>query len=123
MLRKAIAYVLITALLAVNCGRFFAYAGYELNKNYITTKLCENRSRPWLHCNGKCYLMKKLKQAEEKQNSTEKESQKNLFQEAFFAAQPKVVFSSLLIQVINAPYCEATPESVPAAIIHPPQLS
>lgn len=38
---------------------------YHLNKKYISQKLCENRSRPELNCNGHCYLTKQLKKAEE----------------------------------------------------------
>ncbi|MBL7692442.1 MAG: hypothetical protein JNM41_12680 [Flavipsychrobacter sp.] len=33
---------------------------YLANKKFIAEKLCENRSRPQLHCNGKCYLKKKI---------------------------------------------------------------
>lgn len=38
---------------------------YQLNKAYISQKLCENRKNPNMHCNGKCYLGKQLKKAEE----------------------------------------------------------
>ena len=38
---------------------------YNLNKAYITQKLCENRNNPKLHCNGHCFLSKQLKKAEE----------------------------------------------------------
>ncbi len=38
---------------------------YHLNKAYITQKLCENKNKPALHCNGQCYLSKQLKKAEE----------------------------------------------------------
>nr|WP_121271171.1 hypothetical protein [Pedobacter schmidteae] len=37
---------------------------YQLNKTYISTQLCENRNKPELHCNGQCFLKKKLAQAE-----------------------------------------------------------
>ncbi len=30
------------------------------NRAYIASTLCENRSRPAMKCNGKCYLKKKL---------------------------------------------------------------
>jgi hypothetical protein len=30
------------------------------NRAYITSTLCENRSRPAMHCDGKCYLKKKF---------------------------------------------------------------
>jgi len=36
---------------------------YYSNYNYIANALCENRDRPYLECNGKCYLEKQLKKA------------------------------------------------------------
>jgi hypothetical protein len=41
-------------------------AYYELNKEYIASTLCENKAKPKMQCNGKCYLSKKIK-AQEKQ--------------------------------------------------------
>ncbi|MCK5816046.1 MAG: hypothetical protein KAH07_08890 [Flavobacteriaceae bacterium] len=38
---------------------------YNLNKEYIASVLCENRDRPQLACNGKCYLDKKIKESKE----------------------------------------------------------
>lgn len=35
-------------------------AEYIVNYDYIVENLCENRARPMLNCNGKCYLAKKL---------------------------------------------------------------
>jgi len=57
-------------------SRFFVYAGFEMNQKYIASALCENRNRPEMHCNGKCYLMKKLKQAEEKEKRQEENNLK-----------------------------------------------
>ena len=34
---------------------------YHANYDYIANVLCENRDRPYLDCNGKCYLEKQLK--------------------------------------------------------------
>lgn len=33
---------------------------YELNKEFVSKTLCENRDQPRLGCNGKCYLKKQL---------------------------------------------------------------
>ena len=33
---------------------------YYANYDYIATVLCENRDKPYLGCNGKCYLEKQL---------------------------------------------------------------
>ena len=88
MLRRSIAYFLILTTLTANCTRFFVFAGFKLNQKYITENLCINKSRPWMHCNGKCYFMKKIRQAEE--NDKKQEAKENLsrsdvsfFQEPF----------------------------------------
>lgn len=35
-------------------------AEYAVNYNYIVNTLCVNKSKPELHCNGKCYLSKEV---------------------------------------------------------------
>jgi hypothetical protein len=40
---------------------------YEIRKDYIAKALCVNRDKPKLNCNGKCYLAKKLAEAEKQQ--------------------------------------------------------
>jgi hypothetical protein len=122
MVRRFIAYLLIVALVSVNFSRLFIYAGFELNRNYIATKLCENRDKPWLHCNGKCYFMKKIRQAQEKEKSDERQSQKNLFQEAFFAQKPEIRFYSHVLQVMQVPVHCITLPIVYLPIFQPPQL-
>ena len=42
---------------------------YAVNKDYIAKVLCINKDKPKMHCNGKCYLNKQLKKA----NDEEKE--------------------------------------------------
>ena len=122
MLQRITAYLLIFSLVTVNFSRFFIYAGFELNKNYIATKLCENRNKPWLHCDGKCYFAKKIKQAEEKQASDERQSQKSLFQEVYVISSTDIKFHSSLLQVIVTPYDCTLPPKLAGMVFHPPQL-
>jgi hypothetical protein len=82
MLKQLTAWLLIFSVLTANYSRLFVYAGFKLNESYIAAKLCENRTKPLMHCNGKCYLMKKLKQAEEKRSATDREAQKQPVQES-----------------------------------------
>ncbi|HUH45701.1 MAG TPA: hypothetical protein VLZ54_01005 [Arenibacter sp.] len=35
-------------------------AEYVVNYDYIVENLCENKDRPFLNCDGKCYLAKQL---------------------------------------------------------------
>jgi hypothetical protein len=37
---------------------------YASNVDYVSKRLCENRNRPAMHCNGKCYLYKQLAKAD-----------------------------------------------------------
>lgn len=60
----------------------FPLVDYVINYDYISKVLCENKTKPQLKCNGKCYLMKQLSQSstseksvptEKKENSSEKD--------------------------------------------------
>jgi hypothetical protein len=123
MLQRITAYLLIVSLLSANFSRFFIYAGFELNRNYIATKLCENRNKPQLHCNGKCYFMKKLKQAEDKQNTEERQAQKNLFQEANYNQPFKIKFYQVLLSVTKVPNHRVQLPELSRNIFQPPRLS
>ena len=122
MLRRFLAYLLIAALVSANFSRLFIYAGFELNRNYIAAHLCENRDKPWLHCNGKCFFMKKVKQAEEKEKNDERQTQKNLFQEAFFNRKPVFRFYSQVLQVMPVPNHRVALPNVYLPIFQLPQL-
>jgi hypothetical protein len=118
----------ITSLLLVVCmigcsfSRFFVYAGFELNRHYIATKLCENRNKPWLHCNGHCYLMKKLKEADAKQAANEREAQKNLVQETYFEPAHQVKFFTRVIGTLVIPNNRIQLPQGHTTILRPPQL-
>jgi hypothetical protein len=60
-------------------------AGYEMNRNYIAAELCVNKAKPAMHCNGKCYLAKKIKD-EEAQQKQQRTSSKPMFAEAYLQA-------------------------------------
>ena len=49
---------------------------YIVNYDYIVSELCENKSKPELHCNGKCHLEKELAKASasDATNSSEKKT-------------------------------------------------
>ncbi|WP_418499385.1 hypothetical protein [Flagellimonas sp.] len=65
---------------------------YVANYDYIAKVLCENKDRPQLHCNGKCYLAKQLQKQQ-------KDQDKNPFgeQRSKTEIQPTVFFQSLLV--------------------------
>jgi hypothetical protein len=123
MLQRITAYLLILSLITVNFSRVFVYAGFELNKKYIADNLCVNRFKPQLHCNGKCYFMKKIKQAQDKENAENRQSQKNLFQEANFQQPLRIKFQPVLLSVMPIPNYRLNLPEQPRAIFQPPRLS
>tara|TARA_B100001167_G_scaffold182867_1_gene140983 strand:+ start:1219 stop:1584 length:366 start_codon:yes stop_codon:yes gene_type:complete len=64
--------VIFALLLFLRPG--FPYLEYALDYEYISTVLCENKDKPKLECNGKCYLMKALAEASEKESNQKKKS-------------------------------------------------
>ncbi|QKJ30018.1 hypothetical protein HQ865_09695 [Mucilaginibacter mali] len=123
MLKRGVAIILIACTLAANFTKLFVFAGFEMNQKYIASTLCENRDKPWMHCNGRCYLMKKIKLAEDKEKSNERETQKNLLQQVYFTTTKQITFTSHLLQVFPERYKSMTPQSVSISILQPPQLA
>jgi len=124
MLKRWLALFLIVALIGANFQRFFVYAGFEANRSYIAQVLCENKARPFLHCNGRCYLMKKMKQAEEKEKNQEKEGKWSKYQDAFLTGT-RINFSLNPFKTGKTYPVHPAPgicDSV-SAIFQPPQLA
>ena len=66
---------LATLMLIKMMGMPIVWLSYNFNKEYIAAELCENKSRPTLHCNGQCILMKKLAKANESNESKENKTE------------------------------------------------
>lgn len=45
------------------------FVNYELRKDFIIENYCVNKERPELKCDGKCYLAKQIKAAEQKDDA------------------------------------------------------
>ncbi len=121
MLIKPISILLLVSLLSANLSGLWVYMGFEANKGYIAKELCENRDKPEMHCNGKCYLMKKLKQAQDKEQKQERQSQKLQVQDAVVSTP--LVFKRYAFAVVNLhiPVSTGMPQSIKNSIFHPPQ--
>lgn len=58
--KEFLALFLLTVLFIKVCLIPVMYVDFELRREYIISKLCVNRNRPAMHCDGKCYLAKRL---------------------------------------------------------------
>lgn len=93
MFRRYIAIFLLFALFAASFQRYMVYAGFELNHSYIAKNLCVNHNKPWLHCDGKCYFMRKLKQAQDNEKKQAAQDNLNRLEVSFF--QQPITFQFL----------------------------
>ena len=65
---KKILVILLTLLVFLQpLSKVWIFVSFKINQDYIAKNLCENRAKPILKCNGKCQLMKKLKQADKEE--------------------------------------------------------
>jgi len=122
MLNRLIAIILLVTLVGANLSRFIIFAGFEANQKFISENLCENKSRPWMHCNGHCYLMKKLKQTEDKEKKQERAEQKSRYQEVLPGERLTL---AVRVTVFYATYPEYLPQNTiqrSFTVFHPPQL-
>ena len=100
---------------------------YAINYDYIVDNLCENKDKPEMHCNGKCYLKKQL--AEE---TTGKE--KSPFSNKFYYSEiPQFIISEKLPEFKFAFCSEISSAEIgykpnmnnslfSSKILHPPRL-
>lgn len=68
-MNKLIVFLLIVGIGFQSVGKLLVLAWYQVNKTYIAQKLCENRNKPKMHCNGKCQLRKKMQQLDQESPS------------------------------------------------------
>lgn len=101
------------------------YLDFEIRRDYIVANLCVNRDKPMMHCNGKCYLAKRIAEAKEKDaKQAEHDYLSHLIyqvmdsREVVYAAAPVTfeIRTSLPYQY-NSPF---TARNLIADIFHPP---
>jgi hypothetical protein len=95
---------------------------YSLHKDYIADHLCENRSRPDLHCAGTCYLHKQLNKASEGPESRNQKGNAKipvidfLETQSIFCPHLTIALSIYRIDI----FADGTTSPFNASIFHPP---
>ncbi len=63
MKKLIITHLFLNLYLLSLVGPFLPVFDYLIHYDYISTVLCENKDKPILTCNGKCYLEKQVSKA------------------------------------------------------------
>ncbi len=120
MYKQIAATFLLLCFMAQTFSRAAVIGGYYINTADYA-KNCINKAKPKLHCNGKCQLMKKLKQ-QEKKDAQDPERRSNGKENVLSS---KSFFVSLsFIKNISSPdhfdHCLSFPTDRANDIFHPP---
>ena len=81
---------LVLVLLSKTLYSIFWQVNFYMNQKEIAAIECVNKSRPEMHCNGKCYLAKQLQKAEDNLNAKKEKNNQSL-------SHLKVIEGSLFI--------------------------
>ena len=72
---------------------------YQLNIDYIIETYCVNKEKPKLQCNGKCYLSKQLKKANNSTEGTTKSAVIEAFFPQYFEEPTPIQFTNHFFQL------------------------
>lgn len=102
---------------------FILQTGFYLNRSYIAANLCVNKDKPMMHCNGKCYLTKKIKEQEKQDRQTPVSKSEKFDVIPFFVPAPiELANTSSEIKPEFFIKNEGPISSVPHSIFHPPSV-
>lgn len=99
-MRAITAYILLLAIILPTLSPWGTIAYFQLNREYIAKVLCENRARPQLKCNGKCYLARKLKQQQQKQDKETSDRVENMpVVQLYIYKAPSFIFEACVFEL------------------------
>lgn len=122
--RRTAAFLLLLVFLAQAFSRYLLVADYHVNTSAFAEN-CINKDRPWMHCNGRCQLCKKLHQQDSNEDKqTPERKSGNNGPENLYSTSSFTDFNALqLVALINRQYPElsaGSPINMPRDLFHPP---
>jgi len=121
---KATFSILLAALiLSTVFMKSVVVLNFRINQKEIAASKCENKNKPEMNCEGKCYLSQQLKNAEPKEPSAP--DFRDLKELAPFVAQESgaSIHVSALYSASLLGYCRPVYpiEACPGSVFHPPE--
>jgi len=122
-MRLFISILLCTAMLLQVMSKTIIASEFALNEKFISETFCENKAKPMMHCNGKCYLKKEMN-ADEKRQAPVNSLLKEKFEIQFFKEIIPADFSVFVTsQPVQSTLFSETITGFDCGIFHPPSFS
>lgn len=120
-MKLSVIIIIIIGLLSSSFGKFLIYTNYLLNKEQITLKYCENKTKPSLKCNGKCHLKKQLKEQEKKENQSKSNIKANNEIQLFSNSSDLKLLTPFISKApLNIFYIDNKLHDLSSSVFHPP---
>ncbi len=122
MIKQIPVILLLIGFLGQTFSKCLIFFNYQLKKNYIATFLCENRDKPEMKCEGKCYLCKRFKGEDKKERENPERKSENKFEIISFEARLAISHPAFKSISFNYPHFqEHVFDSYTVDFFHPPQ--
>ena len=125
LVRRTAAFFLLLSFLAQTFSKYILIADYCTDTAAFTEK-CINKDKPWMHCNGKCQLCKKMEQQDNPDKQTPERKSGNdkndplLFRSGF--SDLASLFSIPASSIRHPRTASDRPVAMPRTIFHPPGI-
>lgn len=124
MLRKSVSILLILLMSFQSVYKLGLVTYFEVNRDFIAKTLCINKAKPEKHCNGQCYLKRKLKKAEEKEKTPASSTrEKTDFQYFVIENFEMSILGSTTDVIRNTLFFELSPQNSSFGQFRPPSYS
>ncbi|MCB9204029.1 MAG: hypothetical protein H6603_03530 [Flavobacteriales bacterium] len=100
---------------------YMPHVNYWMNRDYISSVLCENKDQPELECNGKCHLKKEIQESTDGQEEGKEVSERMMVEFLQVAEQIAFVPSVQVVTEDFCNYCEPLTAGFSSSIFHPPK--
>lgn len=120
---KYLFYLLVAAsVLLQGFSKTFLVLNYEMNKNSIAEKYCVNKNKPQIHCQGKCHLVKQMKEEDEKESLPQSRTEKYEVQLFLESEEYSIAFLPASLRLFTS-YKEKKTITQVFSVFHPPRLA
>ena len=119
-MKKVIIAILVFSFFFQIAAQFGTILYFTANRSYIAKNLCENISKPKMHCDGQCVLSKMLKKTEQDQENKKAFNSRVL--DALIDDQSPFEFLNLVVQLKKeqVAYQPSIFINISNSIFHPP---
>lgn len=121
MFKKILIYLIITCTVSNGFMQLVIYSGYQMNKEYITSVFCINKAHPELHCDGQCFLAKKLKDLDGKNKQVQENLKRVVEAEPQFQTIAINHYLPYFFITSENLYIEKPVKDLSISIFHPPK--